>query len=70
MYGPYPVTEFIGQSEEQFNHICIDIARQRIADRWPTLDVLVPLSPLSPGEIAGLRAAIPGSSRVTKRLEN
>jgi glycosyltransferase involved in cell wall biosynthesis len=44
MYGPYPVTQFIGQSEEQFNHICIDIARQRIAEWRPTLDVLVPLS--------------------------
>jgi glycosyltransferase involved in cell wall biosynthesis len=44
MYGPYPVTRFIGECEEQFNHICIDIARQRITMGQPTLDVLVPLS--------------------------
>jgi hypothetical protein len=44
MYGPYPLTQFIGECEEKYNHICIDIARARIADRLPTLDVLVPLA--------------------------
>lgn len=43
MYGPYPVTEKIGQCEEQYNHICIDIARERVLQNVPTLDVLVPL---------------------------
>jgi GT2 family glycosyltransferase len=43
MYGPYPVTEKIGQCEEKFAHICIDIARERINRGLPTLDVLVPL---------------------------
>jgi hypothetical protein len=27
MYGPYPLTQFIGECEEKYNHICIDIAR-------------------------------------------
>lgn len=44
MYGPYPTTQFIGQCEEQYNHICIDAARSRIRRDLPTLDVLVPLS--------------------------
>jgi glycosyltransferase involved in cell wall biosynthesis len=44
MYGLYPLTKFIGECEERYNHICIDIARARIADRLPTLDVLVPLA--------------------------
>lgn len=44
MYGPYPITELIGQCEEQFNHLCIDTARARISSGLPTLDVLVPLN--------------------------
>lgn len=43
MYGPYPVTKFIGECEEQFAHTCIDIARARKDAGLPTLDVLVPL---------------------------
>jgi glycosyltransferase involved in cell wall biosynthesis len=44
MYGPYPITKFIGECEEKYNHTCIDIARQRIVEWKPTLDVLVPLT--------------------------
>lgn len=44
MYGFYPITKFIGECEEQFNHNCIDIARLRLKEELPTLDVLVPLS--------------------------
>jgi hypothetical protein len=44
MYGPYPITKFIGECEEKYNHTCIDIARQRIVEWKPTIDVLVPLT--------------------------
>lgn len=44
MYGPYQLTKFIGECEEKYNHTCIDIARERIANGLATLDVLVPLS--------------------------
>lgn len=42
-YGPFPVTKRIGECEERYNHLCKDIARERIGRKVPTLDVLVPL---------------------------
>ena len=44
MYGPFPEGLKLGQTEEHFNHQCIDIARGRVNSDAHTLDVLVPLS--------------------------
>jgi glycosyltransferase involved in cell wall biosynthesis len=43
IYGPFPEGLKLGQTEEHYNHICIDTARIRLMRNEPTLDVLVPL---------------------------
>lgn len=43
MYGLYPEGLKLGQTEENYAHICIDTARARLESGLPTLDVLVAL---------------------------
>lgn len=43
VYGMLPITKRIGECEERYNHLCKDIARDKLSSELPTLDVLVPL---------------------------
>lgn len=47
MYGGYHEGFKLGLTEEKFCHTCIDIAKERIEQGLPTVDVLVPLDVLT-----------------------